>query len=112
MKIRNMRQMKIRNMCQMVQDGQVEHMERKLQAQVYYYQQEQVIHLVNKEYMIWPEMYGSGRLNIPLIQVILVLYAGAIIVAVAAILQQPTVTSALRPITASTSASGFHFIKS
>ena len=41
--------------------GQVERMEQKVQIQVYYYQQEQVIHLVNKEYMIWQEMYGNGH---------------------------------------------------
>ena len=57
-------------------------------------------------------MYGSGRLNIPLIPVLLVLNAGAIIVAMAAVIQQPTVTAAVRPITTTTSASGFHFIKS
>ena len=68
--------------------------------------------LVNKEYMIWQEMYGSGRLNIPLIQVVLVLDAGAVIITVAAVVQQPTVTTSLRPITTTTSASGFHFIKS
>ena len=96
----------------MVPNGQMEHMEKKIQIKVYYYQQERVKHLVNKEYMIWPEMYGSGRLNIPLIQVILVLYAGAILITMAAIIQQPTVTTALRPFTAATSASGFHFIKS
>ena len=104
--------MKIQNMHQMVQDGQVEHMEKKIQIKVYYYQQERVKHLVNKEYMIWPEMYGSGRLNIPLFQVILVLYAGAIIVTMAALIQQPTVTATIRPISTTTSASGFHFIKS
>ena len=90
----------------------MEHMEKKIQIKVYYYQQERVKHLVNKEYMIWPEMYGSGRLNIPLIQVFLVLNAGAVMVTMAAVSQQPTVTSALRPITTTTSASGFHFIKS
>ena len=44
--------MKIQNMHQMVQDGQVEHMEKKIQIKVYYYQQERVKHLVNREYMI------------------------------------------------------------
>ena len=44
--------MQIQNMRQMVQAGQMEHMEKRVQVQVYYYQQEQVIHLVNKEYMI------------------------------------------------------------
>ena len=96
----------------MVQDGQVQQKKQKSQTQAYYYQQEQVMIFVNKEYMIWPEMYGSGRLNIPLIQVVLVLDAGAIIIAVAALIQQPTVTTTLRPITTTTSASGFHFIKS
>ena len=96
----------------MVQDGQVQQKKQKSQTQAYYYQQEQVMIFVNKEYMIWPEMYGSGRLNIPLIQVFLVLNAGAVMVTMAAVSQQPTVTSALRPITTTTSASGFHFIKS
>ena len=96
----------------MVQDGQVQQKKQKSQTQAYYYQQEQVMIFVNKEYMIWPEMYGSGRLNIPLIQVFLVLNAGAIMVTMAAVSQQPTVTSALRPITTTPSASGFHFIKS
>ena len=105
--------MQIRNMHQMVQNGQIEHMEKKIQIKVYYYQQERVKHLVNKEYMIWPEMYGSGRLNIPLVQVLLVLYAGAIMVTMAAMVQQPAVATAVRPVTAATtSASGFHFIKS
>ena len=90
----------------------MEHMEKKIQIKVYYYQQERVKHLVNKEYMIWPEMYGSGRLNIPLIQVLLVLYAGAVMLAMAALIQQPTVASAVRPVTTTTSDSGFHFIKS
>ena len=99
-------------MHQVVLDGQVEHMEQNLPNQAYYYQQEQVIHLVNKEYMIWPEMYGSGRLNIPLVQVVLVLNVGAVIVTRAAMVQQPTVSTTVRPIPATTSASGFHFIKS
>ena len=96
----------------MVQDGQVQQKKQKSQTQAYYYQQEQVMIFVNKEYMIWPEMYGSGRLNIPLIPVLLVLNTGAIIVAMAAVIQQPTVTAAVRPFTTTTSASGFHFIKS
>ena len=57
-------------------------------------------------------MYGSGRLNIPLVQVFLVLDAGAVIVAVAAVIQQPTVSTTVRPFATSASASGFHFIKS
>ena len=59
--------MKIQNMHQMVKDGQGEPMEQKLQVQVYYYQQEQVIHLVSKEYMILQEMYWNGLWNILLI---------------------------------------------
>ena len=96
----------------MVQDGQVQQKKQKSQTQAYYYQQEQVMIFVNKEYMIWPEMYGSGRLNIPLIQDILVLYAGAFVFTMAAIIQQPTVTATVRPFATTASASGFHFIKS
>ena len=101
--------MKIKNII-LAQNGQLEHMEKKIQERIYYYQQEQVKNFVNKEYMIWPEMYGSGRLNIPLL--ILVLYAGAVVMAVSTIVQQPTVSATLRTVTATASALGFHFSKS
>ena len=52
--------MKIQNIIQ-IPNGRAERMEQKVQVKVYYYQQEQVIHLVNKEYMIWQEMYGNGH---------------------------------------------------
>ena len=44
--------MQIQNILQMAQDGQMEHMGKNTQISRYYYQQEQVKNLVNKEYMI------------------------------------------------------------
>ena len=44
----------------MLQTGQVQQKKQKIQVQVYYYQQEQVTILVNKEFMIWLEMYMNG----------------------------------------------------
>ncbi len=55
---------------------------------------------------------GVDARNILLIQVMLVLDAGAIMITMAALIQQPTVATTIRPFTTTTSASGFHFIKS
>ena len=103
--------MQILNIIQ-IPNGRVGLTEQKVQVQIYYYQQEQVIHLVNKEYMIWPEMYLSGHLKITLILAILVSFVGAITTAVAAMVQRPTVAAAVRPITITTLVLGLHFSKS
>ena len=47
----------------------------------------------------------------PLIQAVLVPNEEAIMATMAGLIQQPTVITALRPITTTTSVSGFHFIK-
>ena len=104
--------MKIQNMHQMVQDGQVEHMEKKIQIKVYYYQQERVKHLVNREYMIELGMYGNGHWNILLIRTILVPVVGACTATMATMVRQPTVAATIRPATTKVLVSEFHFSKS
>ena len=44
--------MQVQNTQLMVQTGQAEHMEKRQLIAQYYYQQEQVTHLVNREYTI------------------------------------------------------------
>ena len=79
--------------------------------QLYYYQQEQVRSLVNKEYMIWLEMYMNGHLKKLLIRAVLVLYEEAIISVQVEGFQLLTVTTTVRPVTVATSVLGFHFSK-
>ena len=93
----------------MVQDGQVQQKKQKSQTQAYYYQQEQVMIFVNKEFMIQQEMYVNGHLKKLLSQTILALSEGAFSARIALSFQQPTVATAVRPVATTASASGFHF---
>ena len=69
------------------------------------------MNLVNKEYMIWQEMYGNGRWNIPLVQTFLVPFEGAILTSLAAIIQQFAVVTTIQSVTTASLGLGFRFFK-
>ena len=82
----------------MVLDGQMQLKNQRHLVNLYYYQQEQMTHLVKGEYMIWQEMYGSGHSNILLTPTFLVPLEEAITTIQAEVVQRAIVAAAIRPI--------------
>ena len=87
-------------------------MDKIHQIDQYYYQQELMKYLVNKEYMILQEMYVSGHLNILPTRAVLALLVVAITTTTATTFQRATAAATILPTTTTTSDSVSHFIRS